>query len=67
VTASAPTIPTRRAVFTVSNPQAEPTDAWIHAVAVMLLAAADRKLAGERAADEGGEDLHHHDHGGTER
>jgi hypothetical protein len=44
---TAPAI-TPRAKFTVTNPTAEPTDAWIRAVAVMLLAAADRKLA-ERA------------------
>jgi len=35
----------RRAVFTVTNPTAEPTDEWVRAVARLLLAAADRQLA----------------------
>jgi hypothetical protein len=48
----APATTTRRAKFTTVNPQAEPTDAWVRAVAVMLLAAADKRLAerdGERS------------------
>lgn len=40
---------TRRAVFTVANPQAEPTAAWIHAVALMLLRHVDRQIEAERA------------------
>lgn len=41
--------PPRRAVFTVANPQAQPSRQWIHAVAVMLLAHADRQIEAERA------------------
>lgn len=59
------TAPDRRAVFTVTNPQAEPTDAWIRAVAVMLLAHADRQLAERAAAADVGEDQQHQ--GGSER
>lgn len=56
MTASAPT---RRPVFTVANPQAEPSQAWIRAVARMLLAHADRQIQAERAGQadgDGGQD-----------
>ena len=52
---------THRAKFTVVNPTAEPTDAWIRAVAGLLLAAADRQLA-ERAAAAGAGDQADEDH-----
>jgi len=42
--------PTRRAVFEVTNPRAQPTDGWIRAVARMLLAHVDKQIAAERAA-----------------
>lgn len=42
--------PTRRVVFTVANPDAKPTDAWVSAVARMLLAHVDREIAREQAA-----------------
>jgi len=41
--------PTRRAVFSVANPQAQPTREWVRAVARMLLQHADREIARERA------------------
>jgi len=56
--------PTRRPVFTVANPQAEPPQAWIHAVAVMLLAHVDREIAAER--DAGRADENEDQHGGDE-
>ncbi|NLX99928.1 MAG: hypothetical protein GXY83_27840 [Rhodopirellula sp.] len=49
MTASAPT---RRAVFTVANPHAQPSREWVRAVARMLLAHADKQIAAERAAAE---------------
>ncbi len=51
---TAPT--THRPTFTVVNPQAEPTDQWIRAVARLLLAAADRQLAERAAAGDGDQD-----------
>ena len=48
MTASAPTI--RRAKITVANQQAEPTEAWVRAVARLLLEHADREIAAEHAA-----------------
>ena len=39
----APTVPTPAPTFTVVNPAAEPTDAWIAAVARLLLADVDRE------------------------
>lgn len=53
--------PTRRATITVANPQAEPSQAWVRAMAVMLLAHVDREIAAERAAgtedgQDGGQD-----------
>jgi len=45
------TAPTRRAHFEVANPQAQPTREWVRAVAVMLLAHADKQLAAERTAE----------------
>ena len=35
--------PSTKPIITVANPDAEPTDAWICAIAVMLLADVDRE------------------------
>jgi len=42
--------PTRRAVFTVANPQAQPSREWVRAVARLLLAHVDREIQRERDA-----------------
>ena len=41
----APTAPTPAPIFTVVNPAAEPSDAWLRAIAVLLLADVDAERA----------------------
>lgn len=52
--------PTRRAVFTVANPTAQPTREWVRCIAHLLLNYADKQIAAEQreAGRAGDEDQH---------